>query len=340
MAGPTQRSNEAAQRQALREAAEWFAERQAGELSAAQRDRWQAWLDVSETHRWAWQRVEAIGRRFGVELGESERRAAAGAIGQARQRRRGRRHLLAGLASLAVAAVLAGALWQASPVPQWVARWGADYHTATGEIARVVLNDGTQVWLNSASAFNVDYDGAARRLELVTGEVLVDTGEDPERPLYLDTEQARLTPLGTRFSVRQRVDDELLAVFEGAVEIHTRAHEAPSGSRLAIDAGHQASYSTAGIERPEPVERAREAWANGILLAENMTLEVFAAELGRHHRGWIQVDPAVAELTLLGAYPLHDLERTLHMVETTLPVRVRRELPGWITLEPAASSRE
>ncbi|PAU75301.1 FecR domain-containing protein [Halomonas salipaludis] len=337
MAGDAHSTDEAAQRQALSEAAEWFAEWQAGGLAPTQRERWQAWWEASNAHRWAWQQVESVSRRFSNELGESDRQHATQVIGQARQRRRGRRQLLGGLASLAMVAVLVGILWQSTPLTQWGARWGADYRTATGEITRIVLEDGTQVWLNSASALDVDYDPERRRLVLVAGEVLVVTGEDPVRPLYLDTRSARLTPLGTRFSARERPDDELLTVFEGAVEIRTGDQ---AGQQQVVEAGQQASYSSAGIAPPDAAQGAREAWASGILLAENLTLSAFAEELGHHHWGRIQVDPAVADLTLLGAYPLHDLERTLRMMESALPVQAHRVVPGWIRIEAGAKASE
>ncbi|WP_163575828.1 FecR domain-containing protein [Halomonas faecis] len=327
-------SEDTAKRRALAEAADWFAEWQAEEFSPTQRERWQAWLEASDTHRWAWQQMEAVGRRFTGQLEEPERQTAAGVIGQARQRRRGRRHLLGGLAGLALIAVLAGALWQITPLPQMAQRWGADHRTGTGEVARIVLEDGTQVWLNSASALDVDYDDAQRRLVLVSGEVLVDTARDPERPLHLDTTQARLTPLGTRFSVRQRTGDELLAVFEGAVTLQPHERDETAASPVVVQAGQQVAYSARDIGTPTAAEGARAAWVDGLLLAESMPLDRFAAQLDAHHLSVIQVDPAVADLTLLGVYPLHDLERTLSMVESALSVRARRVLPGWIRIEP------
>ncbi|OAL58026.1 protein fecR [Halomonas sp. ALS9] len=324
----------------MAEAAEWFAEWQAGELSLAQHERWQAWLEASDTHRWAWQQVEGVSQRFTASLNEAERQTADRVISSARQRRRGRWHLLSGLSTLAFAAVLIGLSWQWTPLPQWDAYWGADYRTATGDITRIELEDGTQVWLSSASALDVDYDHQQRRLQLVAGEVLIMTGQDPERPFYVDTRSARLTPLGTRFSVRQRQTDELLAVFEGAVAIQTHGDADHASQHQVVDAGEQASYAVNGIGELNPADGSRAAWANGVLLAENMSLKTFAAELSQHHRGRLEVDPAVADLTLLGAFPLDDLERSLHMVETTLPVTVRQVMPWWIKIEVAGSERE
>ena len=331
--------DEAAKRRALGEAAEWFSEWQAGEMPPAKRQRWQAWREANDTHRWAWQQVESVSRRFD-HLGDDERQAADSVISIARQQRRGRRHLFGGLASLAFIAALTAALWQSTPLPGLVQQWGADYHTTTGEISRIVLEDGTQVWLSSSSALDVDYDQQQRRLKLVAGEVLIETGDDAERPFYLDTRAARLTPLGTRFSVGEQPTGELLAVFDGAVAIQTLGDAQHAGQRQVVRAGHQARYSAGRVDKLTPAEGRHEAWADGILLAESMSLKAFAAELRRHHFGRLEVDPAVAGLTLLGAFPLNDLERTLNMVETTLPVKVHRVMPWWIKIEAAGSATQ
>lgn len=328
-------SDDAAKRRALAEAAKWFAEWQSGEMSTVERQRWQAWRDANETHRWAWQQIEGVSRRFAVHLDEEERQAADSVISMARQKRRGRHHLFGGLACLAFIAALTAALWQSTPLPRLVQQWGADYHTATGEISRIVLEDGTEVWLSSASALNVDYDHQQRRLALLSGEVLIVTGKDTTRPFYLDTHSARLTPLGTRFSVGEQPTGELLAVFDGAVAIQTLGNAQHLAQQEVVNAGQQASYTVDRISEFTPAEGRREAWVNGILLAESMSLKNFVAELSRHHHGRLEVDPAVADLTLLGAFPLNDLERTLNMVETTLPVKVRRLMPWWVKIEAA-----
>ena len=42
----------------------------------------------------------------------------------------------------------------------------------------------------------------------------------------------------------------------------------------------------------------------------------------------------VAELRLVGAFPLGDTDRILASLEESLPLRVRRTLPWWVSVEP------
>lgn len=342
---PHERPDEALRRrEALREAAEWFAERQSGALSEARHEAWRAWREASDAHRWAWERIESVGRRFDGLRDEGEGRLAVEAIGQARRQRRGRRRLLGGLAGLMTMALLAGALWQGVPAGKLVQHWRADHRTAMGEVRRIVLEDGTQVWLNTASALNVAFDDGQRRLELVAGEALIVTGRDAARELHVDTRSGRLTPVGTRFGVREEDEGELLTVFEGAVEVRPGGEPGgesgggpggePGGEPRVIVAGQRVAYRADGVSAPEEADIAREAWIDGVLLADGMPLAALIDELGRYHRGRLEVAPEVAELTLLGAFPLHDLPRALGMLETTLPVKVRRVVPGWIRIVP------
>ncbi|MDT8896032.1 FecR domain-containing protein [Halomonas sp. I1] len=321
----------AERRRALSEAAEWFAQWRSGEMTEAQRDAWREWHDSGAQNRWAWARIEAVSQRLGGELEDDDRQAANGVIAEARRRRTGRQRLWNGLASLMAVAVLTGLAWQPMGIDDLAQRWRADYHTATGEIRRITLDDGSRLWLNTASAVNVDDASRGLRLELVSGEVLIDTGRGP---LVVETPSARLTPLGTRFDVRLDDSDETLSVFEGAVTIRPRAADQALEASRVVETGQQASYTSRSVASPTPVEPARDAWTGGVLLADGMPLGQLVEELGRYHHAYLSVAPEVADQTLLGAFPLRDLKQSLRMIDNTLPVRVRHVMPFWVEIEP------
>lgn len=41
----------------------------------------------------------------------------------------------------------------------------------------------------------------------------------------------------------------------------------------------------------------------------------------------------VAKLSVMGVYPTNDMARALAMLESALPIRVKRSLSWWVTLE-------
>lgn len=327
--------------EAMEQAATWFSLLQSGQATDADRTRWQAWLTSSPESQAAWAFVERVSQRFAPLQSAPAPRLAADALQTANQRFSRRRTLLLGVAAMAGSGSLLGwAVWrQAGWVDPLLAHF-ADHHTATGERRNLVLADGTQVWLASASAFDQDYRADLRRLRLRSGEILIQTAADTGRPFVVDTAHGRLRALGTRFNVRlDEAGGTQLAVYEGAVEI-TLAH---GGQSTVVAAGQQVRFTADRWDDTTAADPAREAWSRGILLAQDMSLAQVVAELARYRRGHIAVAPEVAGLTVLGSYPLDDFNGTLTMLQQALPILVRQPLPWWTTIEarpqPAASSR-
>lgn len=315
--------------EALQQAAEWFALLRSGAATRQDHAAWQHWLDCSSEHRGAWQYVESISRRFNPLRTGTDPRPAVNALQTLGARRRQRRRWLKGMVALAGVGLLGGAMWRQTPLAGSVLAWGADYRSARGEIREIVLADHTRIWLNTASAFDVDYRPGLRRVRLVAGEMLIKTAADAMRPFVAETCHGSLRALGTRFTVRLTEGSTFLAVYEGAVELRT----ADTRRTRVIAAGEQVGFTAADIAPPEVASRAREAWAQGVLLAEDIPLRELVAELGRYRTGHLGVSPAVAGLRVLGGYPLQDSDKALAMLESVLPIEIRRTLPWWVSIE-------
>ena len=290
--------------QVLQQAAEWFAVLGAPAVDAQAHQRWRQWLDADPAHQQAWRQVEAISGKFlnlpGGNKPMAHRLLDAAATGQARRRQ-----------ALKMLTLLCGVglgSWGASQAVPW-RRWTATHHTALAERREVRLADGGRVWLNTDSAIDVDYGPGLRRIRLVAGEILVTTAPDtqtPARPFVVDTAQARLRALGTRYSVYQEDDASVVAVFDGAVQVEPVTPGAAGGI---LHAGQQARITRAGHVAAEPAALARRSWADGLIVAENMRLGDFAAELSRYRRGHLGCDPAIADLRIVGTYATADTDQ-------------------------------
>lgn len=313
----------------LEEAAEWFAVLRSPTAGRDDVDGWRGWLAADASHRQAWARVEAISGKFDL-LHIDDKPAARQVLDTAARRQATRRRAIRMLSLLCAGGVGA---WSATQVVPWQT-WVAAHRTRTGERREVRLADGASVWLNTATAIDVDYAATLRRVVLRAGEVLVRTGPDPAvppRPFVVDTGQGRLRALGTRFSVRQLDGAGIVAVFDGAVEIEPR--DAGAGGRT-VRAGEQARFTAGGVDATMPAEPARQLWARGLLVAENMRLADFLVELSRYRPGYLGCDPEVADVRIVGTYSLADTDRVLAALEATLPVRVRARLPWWVVIGP------
>jgi len=314
--------------QALQQAAEWFAALRSTEHPERDRRQWLAWLEQREEHRAAWRYVESVSQRFASTQQEfSDRATTLQALEAVRLRGRGRRRALGAIAAAAGSGLLAWGAWRHTPMRRLALAGLAQYRTAVGEIKDLLLPDGTRVWLNTASALNVHYSTDERRLELVDGEILVETGHDATRRLVVHAGPSRMTALGTRFSVRFVEDESFLAVYDGRVELDAASR------RQLVGAGEQISFGPGGRRQLEPASRAREVWATGVLLAEDIPLGALVEELGRYIPGHLGVSPGAARLRVVGGFPLHDPDQVLALLEQVLPVRVKRLLPWWATIE-------
>jgi len=312
----------------LQQAAEWYACLRDGKASLREREAWQTWLAAAEAHAMAWQYVQDISNAFEPARSLPNPRETARHLNAASDRIRSRRRALAGLGLFAGGGLAAALGWHQAWLPAEVMALGADHRTATGEQRQLTLADGTQLWLNTASAVDIRFDVHERRIVVLSGEIFVATARDA-RPLRVQTPQGEMRALGTRFNVHLQRSATRLAVYAGAVEIRLAA----TGRTLVVPAGRQTSFTP---EDAEPLQTAGldgEAWTQGTLVAENLPLGQMVEQLRRHRRGHLAVADAVAGLIVYGNFPLHDTDTALHMLASALPVRIAQPLPWWTSIE-------
>lgn len=316
---------------ALEQAAEWFALLRSGEASPDDQNNWQNWLAAQAEHRQAWQYVERISGRFEPIQNSSNRQAAVQSYCLANQRLGRRRQLLLGLGALAGGGLGGWLTWQHTSLSNTVLAWSAEHRTAQGEVRKLVLPDGSTAWLSSETALNHDFRSDQRLLSLVAGEILIETAADANRPFLVNTRQGQLRALGTRFTVRLEGQETLLAVYQGAVQIDTVSSQT---SRI-VHAGQQTRLSRSHIADTAAVAPERQNWVKGIIVTDNTPLLDVVRELQRYRGGYFSVSPEAARLPVIGSYPATDPDRALTMLEGVLPIRIKRTLPWWVSIERA-----
>ena len=315
--------------QILSDAADWFALLRSGQACESDKLRWQQWLRQHPDHLRGWQMVEHIEQQFSTASANHPAHTEA-TLKQARHNRIQRRSVITGLALAIGTGGLGWMSWRHSPLPTLVAGWNAQYRTGTGEIRTLELADGSRLWLNTNSAINTVLDGPQRHIQVIQGEVLIETGKADPRPLMVFTPQGQLQPLGTRFTVRRETDTTFLAVYDGAVEITNQARQ-----KSVLHPQQQTRFSANALQPIHPADPARETWHKGILVADDIRLGDLVDELGRYQHGYINLSPAVADLRVFGGFPLTDPQQALDMLASALPIRVTRPLPGWTNIHPA-----
>jgi len=307
----------------LDRAIEWAVRLQSGVADAEVRASCAAWRAADAAHERAWQQIEAVEQAFRNIPPSSAvvaHRALQSAVRQRNVRLDRRRVLkLMGWGAVGVASGLLVAtqlLWQHRET----------HATAVGVRRRIVLADGTQLQLNTASAADVLFTPLRRLIVLRQGEIAMDTGRDADsftgrRPFWVETAHARLEAIGTRFTVLQTLEETRVHVADGAVAIHVGA-----ARPLLMHAGETFSIKASTLAPARVIDPTFDpaAWADGVIVAKQMRLDTFVAELSRYRDLPVRCDPAVAGLRVSGVFQLDGPDpagRALDALARTLPVR-------------------
>ncbi|MFJ1299219.1 FecR domain-containing protein [Pseudomonadota bacterium AL_CKDN230030165-1A_HGKHYDSX7] len=319
----------------IRQAAHWMM-RTGDAPDAATQAACTAWRQADARHELAWQRLNGIGQEVGgLATGKVSDTTASQTILRYCERR-SRRHALKwmagglGVGTFAWAGMREG-WWDGATV----------YRTATGEQRTITLPDGTLLTLNTGSAVALRYNDQQRRIDLRGGEVLIATAADPAgRPFSVKTPNGVLTPLGTRFVVRQ-LDDARgatrVSVFEGAVRIEPAAR---SQAFRVVHAGEQAEFDSRSLSPASPAEGTEPAWKAGMLVANRMRLDHFLSELARYRTGVVRCDDDVAGLLVTGAFRIDDTDKALEVLAGVLDLTLRYRTRYWVSVEKGQIARK
>lgn len=305
----------------LEAAARWYVELRCDATDPTVREAHQRWLNADPGHRQAWERVGRLQDRFErVEPG----------IGRAtlNSARLKRREVMKVLSLLIAAGATGTATWRLTPLPSLM----ADVRTATGEHRTLQLEDGSQLQLNTATAVNVRYSATLRELQVLRGEILVETARDAlARPFIVHTPEGSVRALGTRFLVRSEDDQTRVCVLQHAVEVRAANMLSP----VRVESGQQLLFSQSTVGSVQTAPPQADAWTRSMLVVNNWRLEDVISELQRYRPGYLGCNDKVANLRISGAFHLQDINAVLENLASTLPVRIRAFTPYWTRVEPA-----
>ncbi|MCF8488995.1 MAG: FecR domain-containing protein [Rhodospirillum sp.] len=308
-----------------REAAlSWVIRLRAPDVPAHERRAFQAWLAEAPEHRSAHDQVQALwdsdaliqaARQTAPWMAPSPMSMPSPGKGEAFPKNHPHSHRWANMAAAALLCLASGLLlpdwdWGGDWVQgQWVQAF-ADHATAVGERRKVALPDGSTVTLDSDSAFDLAGTSQDPRVMLRRGAAYFEvTPRAPGHGFTVETPEAKITVVGTRFSVETDNGHTQVAVRHGTVE--TRAQRGTeSGIRMErLTLGQGASVTAEGqLTRIIPSEDDF-AWLDGRLTFHDQPFGVVLAELDRSFPGVILLaNDRLAGIKISGSYRLDDPE--------------------------------
>ncbi|QDD62723.1 DUF4880 domain-containing protein [Herbaspirillum seropedicae] len=307
--------------QVAERALEWLLELQTQPLAPATLEAWEAWRSAHPDHERAWRRIESVRGRLQALASPVNAALAQAALTPAPSGNR--RQAIKTLALLVFGGGVAWGLTRSEPWQQW----RADLRTDIGQQRRLVLEDGSQLVLNTHSAVNLAFSAEERRLRLISGELLVTTGKaGGGRPFLVETAQGLAYALGTRYAVRQRAGRTEVSVWEGAVRLVPRQ---AAQQALVLQAGQQAAFSAQGVGDVTTADETRMAWTDGVIVARGMRLDAFLAELGRYTTDRLSCAPAVGGVRISGSYPVADSDAVIATLAAALGLQAQLRQRFW-----------
>lgn len=151
--------------------------------------------------------------------------------------------------------------------------------TGRGKEFKMVLPDGTKVWLNSASSIHYPLNFTGKeRVVAITGEAYFEVVHDAKHPFKVKVGNQVIEDIGTAFDVNAYSDEPAIktTLLHGAVKI----------GNIVLKPGQQMSVSDNNTSIKEVNVNNTIAWVKGQLSMEDISIQELMKQLSR----WYDVD--------------------------------------------------
>lgn len=229
------------------------------------------------------------------------------------------------------------------------------YATAVGQQQTIMLNDGSELQLNTNSQIKIHYSRGYRDIYLLQGEAHFTVASNKNRPFRVLAGRGLVRAIGTAFSVYLDHDNVEVMLTEGRVALQLRQPdnistdsvvssgkmaEAPATIRelgqltagqtaviksVVSDSGVGASIE-ASIDELDPQDMARKlSWRKGFILFKGTPLDQVLEEVSRYSQISIELtDPAMAAIKIGGQFRVGEVDAIFESLENNFGLKIKR----------------
>ena len=188
--------------------------------------------------------------------------------------------------------------------------------TDNGNMYRLTLSDGTQVWLNAASQldFPAHFTGENRHVKL-KGEAFFKVTKDKSHPFIVESRGQEVKVLGTEFNINSYTDEQFTKTTLVSGSIHINGAE----NGFLLKPGQQARLDTRGTLAVGDVDTTLAlAWKNDKFLFEDNDIQSIMRMLKRWYNVEVIYSGPLPELTFGGKISrFNNISSVLRVLETT-----------------------
>ena len=222
----------------------------------------------------------------------------------------------------------------------------------SGEKSKLILADGTTVWINSESRllYPAGFTGRERKV-ILEGEAYFDVSKARKSSFVVYTQDVTVRVTGTKFNVKSYPKDRTIetTVVEGSVRVEDEEETArfspvilKSSERMVLRKEYQADQSAA-LQKEVPEESVRErepvsaeeitigyvntenitCWKDHLLVFDNESLEEIALKMSRWYKVQVNIlDPGLKTQRYTGKFVNNEtLDQVLKAIDLTTPIQ-------------------
>ncbi|BCM24521.1 FecR family protein [Methyloradius palustris] len=323
-----------AKKKTLRETAiSWFIRLQKLDAEHPDRTKFEAWLMASPSHQQVYLEVEDIWQKLD-STPQLERLTSAL---QKKQQLQRSSKIKTAFTALSIVVLSAASLfgyqaWQSQPLMQMSAS------ANIGEVAVKDLNDGSKITMNANTNIDIIYYRNKRLVKLNRGEAIFEVAKDPNRPFVVDSGDAKVTVLGTRFVVNRLNNLVRVSVDHGRVQVESQSQDGNViGTPTILTNGEVAEVLPA--QSPQRVSRpASDAFTfqQGIITFNNATLDEISETLSRYRQQPVHIESGLNVKTKVTAIvKARNVEKFLDSLPEVAPVKVEYGQNETLIVSPA-----
>lgn len=150
---------------------------------------------------------------------------------------------------------------------------------------RLVLVDGTEVWLNTGSSltYPTKFVGVDRKVKM-TGEVFFDVAKNPAKPFKVIANGIETQALGTQFNINAYSDEPMskITLIEGSIKVERKKSDNKL-EHLIVKPGQQ----VLGADHLKLMENANldevMAWKNGQFYFEGANIKTIMSQISKYY---------------------------------------------------------
>lgn len=192
-----------------------------------------------------------------------------------------------------------------------------------GKRSKIILPDGSSLWINAGSCISYHSDFAKNRKLNVQGEVFLDVKRDETHPFVVKTNHLEVRVLGTAFNVTDYSKDSQPAVVlvRGSVDVKVDNKEnkrLSPNQRLAVENG---TVEVCAVDVYNYI-----CWKDDVLNFDGKPLTYILKSLSRYYNIKIEVTSEIEDEICYGSLDLNcSIDEVLESISLTTPLKIERK---------------